>query len=102
MKIRTNFVSNSSSSSFILHNWSDIKATAQDMIIYPQNFSSLSGLFNNNDDDDFEYLNNAWNYNYDELTDDMCFYTGMDNFDQKEWIYKVWEYFTLENEPNIT
>ena len=85
MKIRTNYVSNSSSSSFIIRKWSKLPVEIKDKLkLYEDTAkqileydSTLGGR-----EHYFGYFGDwSWRFCIDDVTDTCEVRTGMDNFD---------------------
>ncbi len=103
MKKRINFVSNSSSSSCVIHNWSEISDEKKDMVLNPYpyvvgiwkranckfvcNDEFKTGHLEQQDNIlDFGFLGDWWRNQYNEQKDEMEFTTSMDNFDLFNWL----------------
>ena len=86
MKIRTSFVSNSSSGSFVLNNWSEIPPEVQELILNPPDCS----------------YEDQWSYNINQQSDSIHFYTYLDNFDQLKWVRQIIEQYEKPKTPFIS
>ena len=103
MKKRINFVSNSSSSSCVIHNWSAVSNEKKDMVLNPYPYvvsvwkranckfvcddKFKTGHLEQQDNIlDFGFLGDWWRNQYNEQKDEMEFTTSMDNFDLFNWL----------------
>ena len=104
MKQRERFVSNSSSSSFVVHNWNLLDDPTRDKILNPYKYivdlwKSKGYGFVSDDklqsahlvdhegcDEDFGYVGEWWPSKYHAENDTIEFSTSMDNFDMIKWI----------------
>lgn len=86
MKIRISFVSNSSSSSFILNNWSNISPELQELILNPPDC----------------LYEDRWSYDINQQSDSIRFYTYLDNFDQLKWVRQIIDQYEKPKTPYIS
>lgn len=107
MEQKAGFAGNSSSSSFVVYDWSLIDDPTRDKILNPYkyiielwkskgyNFScdektqNAHLIDNLGCDEDFGCVGEWWPYKYDHDTDSVEFSTPMDNFDMIGWINHI-------------
>jgi len=104
MKQRASLVSNSSSSSFVVYDWSLLDDPTRDKILNPYQYiialwkskgydffcddkTQDAHLIDNvGCDEDFGYVGDWWPSKYNVENDSIEFSTSMDNFDMIKWV----------------